>query len=299
MTHSALSDAGRLWWRHAEPASVRTSSRGAGSIFVGMWEDLAARGRWALGFLLALVLCAGCDSGAAAVVPRSAAMPDAAAATVGPLFRNGTSAAHGCTASILDSAEQDLIITAAHCLVGSGAGLEFAPGYHDGVTPYGVWTVVAAFADSAWISRQDPDHDYAILRVAARTQSGKQVEVEAVAGGNRIGAAPPAGQMVTVIAYNAGLNDRPVRCATAVRDEGGFPAFDCPGFSGGTSGGPWLTADDAGFTVRAVIGGPHYGGCLPSTSYSSQFGAAIVSLRDAVIAGAAASIMPHPTGDGC
>src|SRR5689334_20118413 len=64
--------------------------------------------------------------------------------TVGAIFPFGTSAPHTCTASVLDSPKRNLIITAAHCVWGAGVGWSFAPGYVNGRTPYGVWTVAAA-----------------------------------------------------------------------------------------------------------------------------------------------------------
>ena len=45
----------------------------------------------------------------------------------------------------------------------------FAPGYDSGATPYGVWTTTQAYVDPSWLSRQDPQHDYAILRVAQQS----------------------------------------------------------------------------------------------------------------------------------
>lgn len=221
--------------------------------------------------------------------------------TIGPLFERGLSDPHNCTASVLDSPAGNLILTAAHCVTGSAAGLLFAPGYHDGVAPHGVWTVERAFADLDWISHEDADDDYAILQVADQGRAGRLVGVEAVTGGNRLGTAPEAGQAVTVVGYNSGLNDEPVSCVAVVRVEGNYPAFDCAGFSGGTSGGPWLapSPNSSALVVRALIGGPNYGGCVDTTSYSSAFGPAILGLLSQAIADQAPSILPEPSGDGC
>src|SRR5215475_13426786 len=46
------------------------------------------------------------------------------------------------------------------------------PGYHDGVAPYGFWTVEHAYADPDWLADQDDDRDYVILQVADRQQGG-------------------------------------------------------------------------------------------------------------------------------
>jgi len=220
------------------------------------------------------------------------------------LFRSGPTGNHSCTASVLDSPAGNLILTAAHCVTGTGSGLLFAPGYHDGVAPYGFWTVEQAYADPDWLTTQDIDHDYVILQVADRPTAGgavRSVNLEATTGGNRLGSVPDAGQAITVVAYDAGVNDKPVRCDTVVRDEGAHPAFDCPGFSAGTSGGPWLAVapNAGGLLVRALIGGPNYGGCVDTTSYSPAFGQPIFDLLAYASNGNPPSTLPPPTGDGC
>jgi hypothetical protein len=101
--------------------------------------------------------------------------------SIGPPFAHGMSIDHGCTASVLDSPAGDLILTAAHCVAGTAAGLLFAPGYRNGAAPYGIWTVASAYADAFWTDGEDAGYDYAILPVADRTGSG--VDVEAFAAG--------------------------------------------------------------------------------------------------------------------
>lgn len=250
--------------------------------------------------IMLLAVSSGCAA-ASSQTRDAAGPPDLVPATVGPLFSQGMSGPHNCTASVLDSPGGDLILTAAHCLVGSAVGVQFAPGYDDGATPYGVWTVKRAFGDPNWLAGQDLGHDYAILQLEDQQKAGRLITVESVTSGNRLGQVPSAGQPVTVIAYKAGMNDEPVRCATTVRTDGGYPAFDCGGFSGGTSGGPWLvtaasTHDPA---VVAVIGGRNYGGCDDATSYSSAFGQPILDLLSRAAAGVAPSVFPRPTGDNC
>ena len=57
--------------------------------------------------------------------------------TVGPLFFDGLANDHGCSADVIAAPSRDLVLTAAHCIEGTGAGITFAPGYLDGATPYG------------------------------------------------------------------------------------------------------------------------------------------------------------------
>src|SRR5688500_17661604 len=64
-------------------------------------------------------------------------------ARVGVLVRGG---AHYCTASVVHSEGRDLIVTAAHCLTGSGSGgIEFVPGYREVKAPYGDWAVARTY----------------------------------------------------------------------------------------------------------------------------------------------------------
>src|SRR5581483_10874289 len=52
---------------------------------------------------------------------------------------------HICTGSVVHSPAHDLVLTAAHCVAGPGLGYDFAPGYHDGIAPFGVWSVRHAY----------------------------------------------------------------------------------------------------------------------------------------------------------
>jgi hypothetical protein len=110
---------------------------------------------------------------------------------------------HGCTASVIHSAQENVLITAAHCVVGSVAGMGFARGQHGAQTPFGRWIITGAYLESEWSTRPDPHADIAFLTVAARTINGVRTELEQVTGAYELGssAAPgPAGtQIIGVI----------------------------------------------------------------------------------------------------
>src|SRR5215472_16796522 len=79
-------------------------------------------------------------------------MPIDGRAAVGALFTssNGILGSHFCTASVVSSPAGNLLITAAHCLQGKHPGdVVFAPGYHNGRFPHGVWAVTTAYVDRA------------------------------------------------------------------------------------------------------------------------------------------------------
>jgi V8-like Glu-specific endopeptidase len=222
--------------------------------------------------------------------------------TVGPLFGHGLNRPHSCTASVLLSPRHDLILTAAHCVSGTGAGWQFVPGYDRGATPYGVWTVSQAYVDPSWLRNQDPQHDYAVLRLARQQLAGRSVGVQdVVGGGNVIALAPRPGQRLTVPAYPAGIDDRPIDCAVTDYDTGGYPSFDCAGYVGGTSGAPWLiaTPSRAVSLVAGVIGGLHQGGCVDYTSYSSAFSPDTYRLWLRASVGAPPDMLPAAGPDGC
>ncbi len=219
---------------------------------------------------------------------------------VGPLFQGAVTNAHRCTASVLVAPQHDLILTAAHCLSGSGAGMQFAPGYDGGATPYGIWTTTAAYVDPSWISSQDPQHDYAILRVAPKQFGGRAMGLSDFVGGfSYIAPSPRNGAQFSVPAYTAGINDEPIDCTSAVRYVDGYPTFDCAGYLSGTSGAPWLLHQGSVWLVAGVIGGRDQGGCTDSTSYSSSFGSDIYRVWVRAAQNQPGDTVPVAGGDGC
>lgn len=220
-------------------------------------------------------------------------------AEIGTLYAGSGAADHYCTASVVDSPRGDTLITAAHCVTGSGSGMVFVPGQRGSQAPYGRWTITAAYVDPKWISRQDPDDDVAFLTVAPQTVDGVSTEIQRVTGGYRLGTTGHVGQKVTVIGYPAGSTDDPITCTAAIYETRTYPAFDCRGYVGGTSGSPWLRQTRQGTEIVGVIGGLNQGGCVDYTSYSSPLG------RDAETAylraadDAPADVAPKPGSDGC
>jgi hypothetical protein len=190
-------------------------------------------------------------------------------------------------------------MTAAHCIQGTGAGYVFAPGYHDGKTPYGVWHVTAAYGSPRWIHHHDTQRDWAFLVVANKTNNGKVVHLQDVVGGNHLGVAAKAKETVRVPAYAAGGAINPITCRTRVYRHDGFPAFNCRGYVGGTSGAPWLVGHGRVRTVVGVIGGLHQGGCKASTSYAALLGSPARTAFKRAEHHRRADTFPTPPGDGC
>jgi V8-like Glu-specific endopeptidase len=238
------------------------------------------------------------DEVASAAAPRD----PRTVATVGALFSSGVASPHSCTAGVVDSPSGNVIVTAAHCVVGSAAGMVFVPGYVDGDAPYGSWTVTKAYAATGWITGQSPRLDYAFLVVSPSSTNATTVSLQSVTGGNVLGTAPAPGQTVTVAGYEIGRDDEPVICAPRVYLTRGYPSFDCAGYVAGTSGAPWIvgyqSSTGAG-TITAVIGGLNQGGCTAGTSYGAPFTAATEQLLARAAAGGPADVLPVPLPATC
>ncbi|RNI17778.1 trypsin-like serine peptidase [Flexivirga caeni] len=258
--------------------------------------------RAAIGVATLVVTTAVAASGqASAHANQQASIPTAVQSSgssiVGVIFRPGSDD-QVCTATVINSHTQNLVLTAAHCLTGSGAGWRFAPDYHSGKAPLGTWTATGAYALPGWLSGQDPQEDMAILKIAPQTIAGKQRTLQSVTGAADIGLAPATGQSITDIAYNNGSGE-PIACTTQVYWTGSSTSFDCHGYIGGSSGSPWLVATDANPRVVGVIGGLNQGGCEESTSYSSAFGNNIISLWLHAEGSPDGDVLPAAGSSGC
>jgi V8-like Glu-specific endopeptidase len=196
--------------------------------------------------------------------------------TVGALFFTAKSAAHYCTGSVVDSATENLVLTAAHCVFDSGSyvdNIEFVPGYRGGRQPYGAWAVKTIFVAAGWVKKQNPNLDFAFLAVTPPT--GTRRPIQQVTGGLRLGINRPYRRPIEVIGYND-TDSRPVECAThSFEFEADQMEFYCRDYQDGTSGSPWIIRYDSSNgtgVVFGVIGGYEEGGIYEWASYSPYFG---------------------------
>jgi len=233
----------------------------------------------------------GVNSASQMAVPGSAAFPTGTlfdgSPAVGALFTttaDGGLLSHFCSASVVDSPAEDLVITAAHCVAGTTASdIAFVPGYHNGQTPHGIWFVKRIIVDVAWTSSADPNDDFAFLVI---DRSGAGATVQGVTGGESLAIDEPPSQLTRVIGYPDGENS-PITCENrAFAFSATQLEFDCGGYTDGTSGGPWLVniSPSTGLgSLVGVIGGYQQGGDTPAISYAARFNASVAALYQVAI----------------
>ncbi|MGC5346758.1 trypsin-like serine peptidase [Streptomyces sp. DT171] len=232
---------------------------------------------------------------------RSAGPP-----SVGTLFRVERRSIYFCTASVVSSPGRNLVVTAAHCVTGheNAQRLAFAPGLRrDGsgrlVAPYGLFTVVRDSGRArVWMDGRYPtdkqryaQYDVAFLQVGP---GADHRQVERTVGGNRLWTDTGFRHSgVRLVAY-PGADPPPRNCTSGTRPAAfpGWPGtylrIDCDGYSGGSSGGPFLADFDertGSGDLIGVIGGYRTGGPTDDISYSAYFGRNIKALYESAVRG--------------
>jgi V8-like Glu-specific endopeptidase len=209
-------------------------------------------------------------------------------ARVGAIFAHSGKGDHFCTGSVVQSAGQSIVVTAAHCVHGGKGGgynsdIVFVPGYRNGAEPQGEWPIRSIVVDQRWITSSDPDLDVAFLVLG--TVDGQPIA--SVLGGNKLGVNAGFGRTVALTGYPSNAGE-PIACFNSTtRQSDHQMKIACPAFPGGTSGSPWLTAFDRATgtgTVIGVIGGYQQGGDTPDVSYSPYFDDDVLTLYQQAVA---------------
>ncbi|MCD9874981.1 trypsin-like serine peptidase [Streptomyces guryensis] len=184
---------------------------------------------------------------------------------------------HLCTASVVHSPQRDLVVTAAHCVSDTSTDLVFVPGYRDGHAPYGVWKLGHRYLPDSWTKDQDEDSDLAFA--AVDEQDGRAIED--VVGANRFTPGTATGATaVTVVGY-PDSRETPISCTNKPTSYSSTQQrIDCPAFTQGTSGSPWINDDGQ---VVGVLGGYDQGGDTDDVSYSVTLGNPAADLYKAAI----------------
>ena len=211
-----------------------------------------------------------------------------------------------CTATVLQGTaatnNEDLIVTAAHCIEGVEDGvpytstdLAFSPMWHDNQTPYGTWSVNKVFLTS-WMNcpfpvidcGTNPENDYAVI--VLNPQNGKGVGDVTGANGWSVNQPDTIGN-VTIAGIPGSSSDTlsTVENTTTVSKSGdSYRTATTPGFTDGTSGGPWFegfnTTTDRGTLIGDTGGFEEGGPSSGSPSYSDYWTANFTTLVGQAVA---------------
>jgi V8-like Glu-specific endopeptidase len=277
-------------------ASAATSVAAPGPERVAHWTapgDTAQLGRYWTAHRLAAASPATVPASRRAAAPTAPGKPSAGTtlarpaaptsthftgvADVGTIAYTSGGQDHRATASVVTSPRRNLIVTAAHVLLGA-RDVVFIPKYHDGAKPFGDWLVDKVYIDSRYVKSHDADLDFALATI--RVRNGRTLQ--SVTGANGLVTSRGFVNRVRVIGYPAAKyqpagRDEPVHCSNTTRRFRTYRyqvEFDCAGFPNGTSGSPWILRYDShtglGYT-NGVIGGYDQGGPSSSVSTTSYF----------------------------
>lgn len=218
---------------------------------------------------------------------RANALPRA----VGRLFFTNHGEDSSCTATVLNSANRDTVVTAGHCvnntdLIGENnqwsANVLFIPGYRDGKAPYGKFVGRLGLVPSMWLANDQIDADYdsydQAFVVLSPNAGGVQVQ-DAVGAAQRIGYDVPGARVVYQFGYPRASSDdtreglpeytgeRLAYCTgPAVEQPSTEEAPEPAGqwgtacvMGGGASGGPRIADFDARTGLGVVVGDNSHG----------------------------------------
>jgi V8-like Glu-specific endopeptidase len=190
----------------------------------------------------------------------------AVAAAVGKVFFTLGGEDYACSGTLVGGKGTDVVLTAAHCVTG-GPGKDgatrwatnwmFAPGFVNGLPPYGEYTARRFFVSKDWTGPLGgrEQYDAAFVQVTTATLHGASSAAQAPSGlpvkfAGRQDSAPLS--RAYVFGYPAELPYSGLYldyCAGPVAASGGSVRTPC-GMTAGDSGGPWL----AGFSPRSGSG---------------------------------------------
>jgi hypothetical protein len=252
-----------LYWTRARMAAARLGGGGLGTGGLGTGEATLVSARWAGG--------------------------GAVARTTGRVFFTLDGTDYSCSGSTVDSANADVVMTAAHCVSDGDGGWAtnwiFVPGYRDGQAPYGRYPARTYFTASQWRTGADEDDDVAFVAVNPARVHGVERRVVDAVGGQRISFGDRAATEV-LFGYPAeppydgrrlDYCDGPLSPDPFGSADEGMP---CTMTEGG-SGGPWFSGFDpvTGLgTITGVTAFRYAGDAL--TLYSTDLGSVARSLYE-------------------
>jgi hypothetical protein len=173
----------------------------------------------------------------------------------GKLFgRIGGFGPYTCSATSIDAANRNTIVTAGHCVVEPRNGrrearpakkLAFVPGYEEGTRPFGTWVFDRFVVYRSWRRNTNFNFDYSAVEM--RPRSG--VNLEDAVGGARVATNLPVEETYYAVGYPENLDDGEVMryCRSPFAGFDPIPIKNGPtpigmgcDMSFGASGGGWF-----------------------------------------------------------
>lgn len=117
----------------------------------------------------------GADRADLVAETSTTAVQEAEQPQLGRLFFSFDGHDYTCSGTATQSANHDVVTTAAHCLSMSKGtwvtNVSFSPGYEDGISPYGSWTAETLVIATGWFTDQTSDLDagFVVLDESATT----------------------------------------------------------------------------------------------------------------------------------
>lgn len=203
-----------------------------------------------------------------AVSPLAIGLPS----SVGILyFTDASGASKYCTASVINSATDNVITTSGACVYGMGGNawhtnFVFYPQSYNGSAPRGTFTWANARTTQAWTSSRNESYNYAFIRLNARAD-GLSVEAAAGSQGYSYG-----GSQARATVFWGYTSQVPYYCQTTsyalvTNQQNGLNCV----IGAGSGGGPWLSSYDTNTNlgyVFCVTG--NFSGGTTRCSYQSQ-----------------------------
>ncbi|AUG78427.1 hypothetical protein CFP65_3638 [Kitasatospora sp. MMS16-BH015] len=225
-----------------------------------------------------------------------ATTPTTGLPTVGALFFDVGPVHERCTGTVINTGSRNVIATAGHCLWNRLTSWlpatvmptpVFVPGYHDGQSPYGKWTVKTRYYASAWRNNLNPDYDFGFI--VLNDLNGKRVQD--VVGGNAWRTDAGSSNSVEITGYPDN-RDQPLQCFTSTQKYGSYASqlvFPCDNFHTGVSGSLLMqgfNSPAAGLgTAIASLGGYQEGGNTDNTSYAVLWNGSTATLINSAVNG--------------
>ncbi|WP_441251408.1 hypothetical protein [Kitasatospora sp. McL0602] len=225
-----------------------------------------------------------------------ASTPTTGLPTVGALFFDVGPVHERCTGTVINTGSRNVVATAGHCLWNKLVSWlpatvmptpVFVPGYHDGQSPYGKWSVKTRYYASSWRNNLNPDYDYGFI--VLNDSNGKRVQD--VVGANAWRTDAGSANQVEITGYPDN-RDQPLQCFTSTSKYANYASqlvFPCDNFHTGVSGSLLMqnfgASDPTTGTAIASLGGYQEGGNTDNVSYAVLWNSSTAALINSAITG--------------